>query len=95
MAVAVLTVEIEIPGCRSLKEKRTRLKPLLTRLHREFNVYVAELDKQDTWDRAVLGCAMLSNEHQFSEKSLQVIVQWIERSWPDVSLVDDHTEIIT
>ncbi len=95
MSVAVLTLLIELPGSRSLKEKRTRLKPLLTRLHHEFNVSVAEIDLQDKWDQAVIGCAALSNERQFSETTLQPIVHWIEHNWPDVSLVDDHIEIIS
>ncbi len=94
MAIGVLTLQIQLPGCRSLKEKRTRLKPLLTRLHRQFNLSVAELDQQDIWDEATIGCAMISNQHQFSESALQAVVHWLNRNWPDVSLVDDHIEII-
>jgi uncharacterized protein len=94
MAVGILTIQIELPGCKSLKEKRSRLKPLLTRLHREFNVSVAEIGLQDKWDQAAVGCVLISNEHQFSESSLQKITHWLERNWPDVTLIDDHIEII-
>ncbi len=94
MSIGVLTLQIELPGCKSLKEKRSRLKPLITRIHREFNVSVAELDQQDTWDRATIGCAWISNNHQFSASSLQSIIHWLNKNWPDVSLVDDHIEII-
>jgi len=38
MNVVALTLELHLPGCSSLKEKRGRLKPVLTALHREFNV---------------------------------------------------------
>jgi uncharacterized protein YlxP (DUF503 family) len=41
MSIGILTLEIQLPGCKSLKEKRSRLKPLIARLHREFNVSVA------------------------------------------------------
>ncbi len=94
MAIAVLTLQIQLPGCRSLKEKRTRLKPLITRLHRQFNLSVAELDRQDIWDEATIGCAMISNQHQFSETALQAVVYWLNKNWLDVTLVDDHIEII-
>jgi uncharacterized protein YlxP (DUF503 family) len=94
MAIGILLLQFQLPGCKSLKEKRSRLKPLLARLHREFNISVAELDRQDVWDEAVIGCAMISNEHQFSESSLQIVVHWLNNNWPDVSLVDDHIEII-
>lgn len=94
MSIGVLTIQLQLPGCKSLKEKRSRLKPLITRLHREFNISVAELSHQDIWDAATIGCVMISNDHQFSESSLQTVIHWLNKNWPDVSLVDDHIEII-
>jgi uncharacterized protein len=94
MSVGILTLQIQIPGCKSLKEKRSRLKPLIFRLHREFNISVVELEQQDVWDEATIGCAMISNEGKFIQESLQSIVHWLNRNWPDITLVDDHTEII-
>jgi len=94
MPIGVLTIQLQLPGCKSLKEKRSRLKPLISRLHREFNISVAELSRQDVWDEATIGCVMLSNEHQFSESSLQTVIHWLNMNWPDVTLVDDHIEII-
>ena len=35
MSLGLLTLQIQLPGCSSLKEKRSRLKPLLARLHAE------------------------------------------------------------
>jgi len=94
MSIGVLTLQLQLPGCKSLKEKRSRLKPLISRLHREFNISVAELSMQDVWDEATIGCVMISNDHQFSESSLQKIIHWLNKNWPDVTLVDDHIEII-
>ncbi len=42
-----LTVHLHLPTSASLKEKRGRIKPLMNRLRREFNVSVAEMDLQD------------------------------------------------
>lgn len=95
MSIGVLTLQLQLPGCKSLKEKRSRLKPLIARLRREFNISVAELARQDVWDEATIGCVMISNNHKFSESSLQSIIHWLNKNWPDVSLVDDHVEIIT
>jgi uncharacterized protein YlxP (DUF503 family) len=94
MSIGVLTLHLQLPGCKSLKEKRSRLKPLITRLHREFNISVAELSRQDVWDEATLGCVLISNDHKFSESSLQTVIHWLNKNWPDVTLVDDHIEII-
>jgi uncharacterized protein YlxP (DUF503 family) len=94
MALGLLSLQIHIPGCSSLKEKRSRIKPLLARLHREFNVSAAEVDRQDAWQDTVLACAYVSNSASRTQKTLQQIVHWIETSWPDVMLVDEHIEII-
>jgi uncharacterized protein len=94
MALGVLTLEIEIPGCRSLKDKRSRLKPLLARLHREFNISVAEIDHQEIWNSAVIACALVSNSSKHTQRALQSVIVWVESYWPDVTVIDDQIEII-
>jgi uncharacterized protein len=94
MHVGILTVFIQLPGCASLKEKRSRLKPLLARLRREFNISVAEIDRQDVWQEAVIACALVSNAEGQIQRTLQAVVDWIENNWPDISLTDDQKEII-
>ena len=94
MALGVLTLQIEIPGCQSLKEKRSRLKPLLTRLHREFNISVAEMDHLDTWNSAIIACALISNNAGQTQRALQNILTWVENNWPDVTVIDDQIEIV-
>ena len=70
------------------------MKPLLHRLHREFNISVAEIDYQDKWQETLIACTLVSNDNGHTQRSLQKIVQWIEKSWPDVTLMDDKLEII-
>ncbi len=94
MTIGLLTLHLRLPGCSSLKEKRSRLKPLLARLHREFNVSAAEMERMDSWQEAVLACALVSNDSRHTQSALQNITRWIETSWPDVSLVDDQIELI-
>lgn len=94
MSLGLLTIHIQIPGCMSLKEKRSRLKPLMARLQREFNISVAELDYQDSWQDALIGCSFLSNDHNHTQRSLQKIILWIEKNRRDVYIVEDHIEII-
>lgn len=93
MSVGLLSLHIHLPGCASLKEKRRRLKPLIARLHREFNISVAEVDHQDLWQDSLIACALVSNDNNHTHRSLQQVVKWIEQSWPDVELVDDYLEL--
>ena len=94
MSLGLLTIHLQIPGCTSLKEKRGRLKPLLARLHREFNVSVAEVDHQDAWQDALIACAVVSNDSAHTQRSLQQVVHWIETNWLDLEVLDDQIELI-
>ena len=94
MSLGLLTLHLSIPGCMSLKEKRSRLKPLIARLHREFNISVAEMDHQDSWQNAVLACAMITSDQVQTHRSLQKIANWVETHWPDLEVADEQIEMI-
>ena len=93
LAIGLLILEVEIPGCRSLKEKRSRIKPLLARLHREFNISTAELDHLDAWSSALIGCSMLSNDPVQVQRALQRVTEWVEEYWPDLQVIDSQIEL--
>jgi len=95
MSIGLLTLHMQLPGCASLKEKRSRIKPLISRLHREFNVSVAEVGYQDTWHDTLIACALVSNDHNHTRQALQVIPAWVEKNWHDLMLVDDKIELLT
>lgn len=94
MAIGILTLHLYIPGCSSLKEKRSRLKPLLVRLHREFNISVAEFDHNDTWQSTTIACAIVSNDANHARRMLQRVEKWIEKTWPDMTIHDARLELI-
>ena len=94
MPIGLLTLSIEFPGCQSLKEKRSRHKPLLARLHREFNISAAEMGAQDHWSRAILACALVNSDLAHIQRSLQIIPAWIEQHWPDIQVIDEKMETI-
>jgi uncharacterized protein YlxP (DUF503 family) len=92
--IGVLTIHLHLPGCRSLKEKRSQLKPLQARLHREFNISVAEMGLQDKWAEAIIACAMLGNDSAHLQRSLETVRKWIEANWRDGQVYVDMIEII-
>ncbi len=92
--IAALTIHLHLPTCASLKEKRGRIKPLLARLHREFNVSAAETDLQDQWQEAVIVCAMVGNERGFLESALQNVAKWVEGNWTDGDVIEQRVEVI-
>jgi uncharacterized protein YlxP (DUF503 family) len=92
--IGVLTFHLHLPGCTSLKEKRGRLKPLLARLHRQFNLSTAEMGMQDKWQEAVVCCGMVGNNAAHLQSALETVRKWVEASWPDGDVLDTKTEII-
>ena len=91
--LATLTIHLHIPTCASLKEKRGRIKPLISRLHREFNVSVAEMELQDKWQEAVIACAMVNSDAVTLRQSLQSVAKWVEANWEDGQIIDKKIEI--
>ena len=93
--IATLTIHLHIPGCTSLKEKRGRIKPLIARLHREFNVSVAEIGLQDKWQETIIACAMVGNERGHLESALQTVAKWVEGNWTDGDVIEQRVEVYT
>lgn len=74
MPRGLLTLELHLPEAQSLKDKRQVLRSLKDRLRGHFNVAVAELDFEETWQRSVVGVVTLANEEQHVEESLQKVL---------------------
>lgn len=75
MPIGLLTLEIHLPESHSLKDKRQVLRSLKDRLRGKFNVAVAELHGQDSWQRAVVGVVSLSNNVGHLEQSLRTVLE--------------------
>ena len=90
----LLTLHLHLPACASLKEKRGRLKPLLSRLHRQFNVSTAEMGLQDKWTESILACAMLGNDAAHLQSALETVRKWVEANWPDGDVLDTKIELL-
>lgn len=79
MPIGLLTLEIHIPDAHSLKDKRQVLRSLKDRLRHKYNVAVAELEYQNTWQDSVVGVVTLSGNAAHVEKSLRTIFAESER----------------
>jgi len=82
MSIGLLTIELYLPLNDSLKGKRSILKPLVTRLRRDYNVSVCEADAQDVLSRAVLEAACVSQNGAVANQYLQNTYSWTTTSVP-------------
>jgi uncharacterized protein YlxP (DUF503 family) len=89
--IGVLTLELRIADSHSLKDKRHVVRSLKDRLRHRFNVAVAEIDGQDTWQRSTIAAVTVSPDRGRAESVLQAV----EREAADQlggMLVDSSTE---
>jgi len=94
MKIGILTVILDLGDVHSLKAKRSVVSPMVTRLHKVFNVSVAEIDRQDVWNQGVLACVMAANDSHFIQKALENVRAYIEDQWLNIEVVEYHIEII-
>lgn len=94
MPVGYLELHLHFSQCTSLKEKRGIIKPILAHLQHEFHLSAAEIDFQDIWKDALIGCAFVSNDSEHIYKILQSAANAVEIHWPNIELIHGNIEII-
>ena len=81
--------ELSLPATRSLKEKRSVLRPVVEGLRKTASYSVAEVDHHDLWRRAGLGVALVAPNRQELERLMQRVEQYLDRR-----LEVDVTEVL-
>ncbi|MFN8060648.1 MAG: DUF503 domain-containing protein [Vicinamibacterales bacterium] len=93
VVVGLLSVELYLPSCHSLKDKRMVLRSVKDRL-KKFNVAVAEVEHLDMWQRGGLGVVAVSNERDHVDRTLRAALDEIERVEPGL-VARSEQELLT
>jgi uncharacterized protein YlxP (DUF503 family) len=86
MHVGTCVVTLQLYGVGSLKDKRRIVKPIITRLPREFNISAAEIDHNDVWRTAVIGLAAVGNDTAYLHAKFEKAIAWIEKQRLNASI---------
>jgi uncharacterized protein YlxP (DUF503 family) len=92
--VGLLTLHLQFDHIISLKDKRHTIKPMINRLHRQFNISIAEVDHQDIWNSADLAVVFVSNDTTHVVQTMQNIVKFLQENFPNISQMDEKLEIL-
>ena len=92
MVVGAARVELHVHGSQSLKAKRGVVRSVTQRVRNRFNVSVAEVGGQDTWQIAVLGLAVAANEATTARRRLEQAIDFIAELHL-AEIVDQEVEI--
>jgi len=79
MTVGLLTAHLCMHGITSLKQKRSIVKSLASRLKSRFNISVAEVDHHDSKTSAVIGVAIVSSDARFIDQQFEAIISFMQR----------------
>jgi uncharacterized protein YlxP (DUF503 family) len=78
MIVGACVVELRIHGCQSLKAKRGVVRSIVQRVRNRFNLSVAEVGGQDTWQLAVLGLAAAGSDAVAIRRLLETASDFVD-----------------
>lgn len=93
MIIGTALIELHIPEVNSLKGKRKIIKSMKEKIKNRFNVSIAEVEKQDLWQRATLGLSCVAHDKAQANRVLSRVINFIKQN-RNVSLIDYEIEIL-
>ena len=93
MHVGVMRLVLEIPGARSLKDKRQVVRSFKERVKSRLSVSIAEVGHHDKLQLATFGVAVVSGDAAMCEELLGRVTS-MAGSLPDAILADRASEMI-
>lgn len=90
MIIGLAVWQLVLPGCSSLKEKRSVVKSLKQRLHNEFNLSVAETARQDEIQRCELCACVVAPDQPHANSVLTSADRLVESEYR-ARIVDSYT----
>lgn len=91
--IGVLTLQIIYPQVLSLKEKRSIIQSLFTKVRKTFNVAIAETDFQDLWQKSEVGVVTINSSTDHLQRTLDYVVNFIGEG-SDLQIIDYQVEIL-
>lgn len=94
MVVGVCTIELQVPGSASLKDKRRIIKSAIAQMRNMYNISIAEVDHQDSWQLATLAVACVATDAGYVHGLLERVVSSLEKGRQGLVLLNYETELL-
>ena len=92
MVVAIARITLYLPENHSLKGKRKVVKSLIEKVRHRFPIAIAEVEDHELWQQAKLGLALIGNDSQILDASLNKIMNYMEAQHP-AQIIDSKIEV--
>jgi uncharacterized protein len=94
VVVGICRLSLYFPESGSLKTKRQGLRKILDRVRAKFNVAIAEVSDQDTWQRSAVGFVVVGNEGPHVQSMIDHIVSFVDEIYV-AQILDRQVEVLT
>jgi len=91
--VGILKLSLHIHSSQSLKEKRKVVKSIVAKVHKKFNVSIAEVGSNDKWQMVELGIGAVGNDRRFVNSVLDNILSFLDSLYLG-EIIDSNIEIL-
>ncbi|MFA0816330.1 MAG: DUF503 domain-containing protein [Anaerofustis sp.] len=93
MDVGVVKLKIRIPWSHSLKERRSEIRSLSSKLKNRFSVSVSEVEISDVHQIAFLGISFVASDSRTAESLMSHLIEFAENE-TDAEVVVLHSELL-
>lgn len=93
MVVGVLHIELILHQCQSLKDKRSVMRKIQSRIRQGFEVSVAEVGSQDLWQHGEIGVVTIGVDRNLINQVLDRVLNFVD-SLGLAEVVNQQLEII-
>ena len=93
MIVGTCMLKLNIYESDSLKDKRHIIKSIIGRLQSRFNISIAEVDLNDSWQSSIVGFACVTNDTIHANQVISNVIKFIDND-NRVEIVDSTIEIL-
>ncbi len=93
MIVGACTLKLIIYESNSLKDKRHIIKSIIGKIQSRFNVSIAEVDLNDSWQTSIIGFACVTNDTHHADQIITNVLKFIDGDGR-VEITDYNIEIM-
>ena len=93
MTIGYMEVEVRIPACQSLKQKRSVVKKTVHRLRDRHNISLAEIDGANLWQKTIFGIVSIYSDRQLVEKTFYQVIDELQAKH-DIEVIDYSMQML-
>lgn len=93
MIIGVCVIKIRIFEASSLKEKRQVIKSIMGRLSSRFNISIAEVGLNDSWQTSEIGFSLVTNDSNHASQVIAKVINFVDGD-SRVEILEENIEIM-